>query len=93
METFSSSLNDPDSQFFTTETADSNLGIMINLDWFQPFESLVYSTGIIYGIICNLPREVKFKKENMLTPGLLPGSHEVKLHKINHFLVPIVVSR
>ena len=40
--TFPSSLDDQDSQFFIPETADSNLGLMINLDWFQPFESSVY---------------------------------------------------
>ena len=32
--TFPSSLDDPDSRFFTPETADSNLDIMINLNWF-----------------------------------------------------------
>jgi hypothetical protein len=85
--------NFPDSSdvpYFTPETADSHLGIMINLDWFQPFESSVYSCGAIYGVICNLPREIRFKKENMLTLGLLPGPNEVKLHKINHYLSPIV---
>ena len=41
-------------QFFTPNTADSHLGIMINLDWFQPFDSASYSTGAIYGVICNL---------------------------------------
>src|SRR6058998_501043 len=73
-------------QFFTPDTADSHLGIMINLDWFQPFDSASYSTGAIYGVICNLPREVRFKKENMLILVLLPGPNEVKLHKINHYL-------
>ena len=77
-------------QFFTPNTADSHLGIMINLDWFQPFDSASYSTGVIYGVICNLPREVRFKKENMLILALLPGPDEVKLHKINHYLTPIV---
>jgi len=77
-------------QFFTPNTADSHLGIMINLDWFQPFDSASYSTGAIYGVICNLPREVRFKKENMLILALLPGPDEVKLHKINHYLAPIV---
>ena len=77
-------------QFFTPNTADSHLGIMINLDWFQPFDSASYSTGAIYGMICNLPREVRFKKENMLILALLPGPDEVKLHKINHYLAPIV---
>ena len=79
-----------DVPYFTPETADSHLGIMINLDWFQPFDSIQYSCGAIYGVICNLPREVRFKKENMLTLGLLPGSKEVKLHKINYYLFPIV---
>ncbi|EXX57951.1 hypothetical protein RirG_202350 [Rhizophagus irregularis DAOM 197198w] len=79
-----------DIPFFTPETADSHLGIMINLDWFQPFESSVYSCGAIYGVICNLPREIRFKKENMLMLGLLPGPSEVKLHKINHYLALIV---
>src|SRR5207245_10474092 len=35
--TFPSS-TDNSAQFFTPDTADSHLGIMINLDWFQPFE-------------------------------------------------------
>ncbi|EXX58570.1 hypothetical protein RirG_196780 [Rhizophagus irregularis DAOM 197198w] len=76
--------------YFTPETADSHLGIMINLDWFQPFESSAYSCGAIYGVVCNLPREIRFKKENMLTLGLLPGPNKVRLHKINHYLSPIV---
>ena len=76
--------------YFTPETADSHLGIMINLDWFQPFDTSVYSCGAIYGVVCNLPREIRFKKENILTLGLLPGPNEVKLHKINHYLSPIV---
>ena len=63
---------------------------MINLDWFQLFDSASYSTGAIYGVICNLPREVRFKKENMLILALLPEPDEVKLHKINHYLAPIV---
>ena len=87
---FPSSLEVPNSRFFTSETADSHLGIMINLDWFQPFESSVYSCGVIYGVICNLPRDVRFKKENMLVLALLPGPNEVKLHRINHYLAPLV---
>ena len=76
--------------FFRPDTADSNLGLMLNLDWFQPFEGTMYSTGVIYIAICNLPRDVRFKRENLLIIGLLPGPHEVSLHKINHYLAPIV---
>ena len=77
-------------KFFTPEIADSHLGIMIISDWFQPFDSTTYSCGVMYGVICNLPRDIRFKKENMLTLGLLPGPNEVKLHHINHYLSPIV---
>ena len=63
---------------------------MINLDWFQPYEGTMYSTGAIYGAICNLPRDVRFKHENLLIIGLLPGPHKVSLQKINHYLAPIV---
>ena len=89
--TFPSRLDTPNSpRFFAPETADSHLGIIINLDWFQPFDSSVYSCGVIYGAICNLPREERFKKENILTLDLLPGPNEVKLDRINHYLAPII---
>ena len=44
--------------FFRPEVADSHLGLMINLDWFQPYEGTIYSTGVIYAAICNLPRDI-----------------------------------
>ena len=40
--------------FFRPEVADSNLGLMLNLDWFQPYEGTIYSTGVLYAAICNL---------------------------------------
>ena len=61
--TFPSSDGLESSLFFTPEFADTNLGIIINLDWFQPFDSSVYSTGVIYGAICNLPVKSDFVKK------------------------------
>ena len=37
-----------DVPYFTPETADSHLGVMINLDWFQPFESSVGRFMVLY---------------------------------------------
>ena len=65
-------------------------GLRINLDWFQPYDGAIYSTGVLYAAICNLPRNVRFRPENMLILGILPGPNEVSLHKINHYLSPIV---
>jgi len=63
---------------------------MINLDWFQPFDSTAYSCDVIYSIIYNLSQNVRFNKENILMLGLLSGPSEVKLDKINNYLTPII---
>ena len=76
--------------FFTTETATTHLGLLINLDWFQPFTYTQHSTGAIYASICNLPRSERNKPENIMYLGFLPGPKEVGLERINHYLAPIV---
>ncbi|PKY34792.1 hypothetical protein RhiirB3_454854 [Rhizophagus irregularis] len=58
-------------KFFRPEVADSNLGLMLNLDWFQPYNGIIHSTRVIYAAICNLPRDMRFKRENMLVLVLL----------------------
>jgi hypothetical protein len=76
--------------FFTKEYADSHIGLMLNMDWFQPFINSQYSVGVIYAVICNLPRAERFKPENILTLAVIPGPNEPKLHEINNYLFPIV---
>jgi hypothetical protein len=76
--------------FFTKEYADTHIGLMINMDWFQPFINSQYSVGVIYAVICNLPRAERFKPENILTLAVIPGPNEPKLHEINNYLFPIV---
>lgn len=51
-------------------------GFMINMDWFQPFEHRKYSVGVIYVVLMNLPREIRFKRENVIIVGLIPGPKE-----------------
>src|SRR6266480_551571 len=67
--------------FFRSEVADSHLGLMLNLDWFQPYDGTIHSTGAIYAAICNLPRNIRFLHENLLLLGLLSGLNKVSLHK------------
>ena len=85
--TFSSS---DGSLFFTPETATTHLGLLFNLDWFQPFTYTQHSTGAVYASICNLPRSERNKPENIIYLGFLPGPKEVGLERINHYLAPIV---
>ncbi|GBC36291.2 uncharacterized protein LOC114575354 [Rhizophagus irregularis DAOM 181602=DAOM 197198] len=76
--------------FFTQETATTHLGLLFNLDWFQPFTYTQHSAGAIYASICNLPRTERNKPENIIYLGFLPGLKEVGLERINHYLAPIV---
>lgn len=66
-----------------------NLGLILNFDFFQPYEHLSYSLGAIYMSVLNLPRESRFKQENTILVGLIPGPHEPS-HDINSFLKPLV---
>ena len=63
--------------------------VTLNVDWFQPFERDVYSVGAIYLTIQNLPRSIRYKPENILLVGIMPGPKEAK-HNINSYLGPLV---
>jgi hypothetical protein len=72
-------------EFLSTK---NRFGIMLNLDWFQPFKHVNYSVGVLYAVILNLPREERFKVSNMLILGVLPHfSHEPT---VETFLGPLV---
>ena len=67
-----------------------SIGLMINVDWFQPYKHVQYSVGAIYLIVLNLPRNLRYRKENMILVGIIPGPHEPSLG-INSFLEPLVI--
>lgn len=66
-----------------------NIGFLLNIDWFNPFERSEYSLGAVYLVIVNLPRNVRFDWENVITLGLIPGPKEPSLH-VNSFLRPVI---
>ena len=52
----------------------SNLGLMLNVDWYQPYQRKSdCSVGAIYCTIMNLPRELRNKRENVLLVGIIPN--------------------
>ena len=57
------------------------IGLMIIVDWFQPYERTTCSVGAIY---LTLPRSVRSKGENVILVGILPDLHEPQ-HDINHY--------
>ena len=62
---------------------------MLNIDWFNPFEESPYSVGAMNLIVQNLPRSERFKIENVILLGMIPGPSEPSKH-INTYLVPLV---
>ena len=69
--------------------APRNHAFAINVDWFQPFKRRNdRSVGVIYLVFLNLPREQRFKWENIIVAGIvLEMSKEPK--SLNTFLAPI----
>ncbi len=63
-----------------------NLLLMLNIDWFRPHKHTTYSVGVLYLVVQNLPRTLRFKPENIIIVGTIPGPHEPKLT----FLKPMI---
>ena len=66
-----------------------NFLLLMNMDFFQPFTHTTYSVGVIYCVILNLPRELRYKFENIIVISIIPGPQEPKLN-INTYLKPFV---
>lgn len=63
--------------------------LTLNVDWFQPHNGQ-YSCGAISLTINNLPRTERFRTENVILVGLMPGPREPKTLEINQYLAPLV---
>ena len=63
-----------------------NLMLMLNLDWFQPYKHSPYSVGVIYLVIQNLPRRLRFKPENIIIVATIPGPREPSCDDLNPYL-------
>ena len=67
----------------------TNLALILNVDWFTPYEHSQYSVGVIYLVIANLSRCERYKLENVLVVGCIPGPSEPK-HSITTYLSFVV---
>jgi len=63
--------------------------LTLNTDWFQPFDRTTYSVGVLYLTIQSLPRHLRYRMENIIIVGIIPGPKEPKKH-MNSFLAPLV---
>ena len=65
----------------------NNFALLLNVDWFNPFKHTPGSVGAIYCAFANLPRELRFKRENVMLIGLIEGEPK---HDLNSILKPAV---
>ena len=59
----------------------NNLGLILNIDWFNPYKHIEYSIGVLYLVVANLPRSERYKIENVIIVGVLPGPKEPLKHE------------
>lgn len=85
MAIFGKTLMEENMIFFTEQR---NFGLMLNVDWFQPFKYSNYSVGAVYLSILNLPREERFKRNNIILVGIIPDCKTEP--PTNTFLEPLV---
>lgn len=67
----------------------NNLALVMNVNWFRPFDHSQYSVGVSYFTILNLPREVRYLPKNVIVAGIIPGPKEPE-KVMNTFLQPHV---
>ena len=80
-------LKDEDGTYFFSHK--NHYGLFLNVDWYQPHKNRKYSVGVIYMVVLNLPREIRYKRENVILVGLIPGPKEPPL-SINSYITPLV---
>ena len=58
------------------------------MDWFQAYKHVACSVGVVFISIMNLPRFIRFKRENVILVGIIPVPNEPS--NINTYLKPLV---
>jgi hypothetical protein len=76
--------------FLGFDDGASNLGFCLNIDWFCPFKSSTASLGVVLLCNYNLPREVRYKRENVILVAVLPKMGSTKSKLMNQILKPFV---
>jgi hypothetical protein len=57
------------------------LALQLNADAFQPFTKCQYSMTAVYAVVLNLPREIRYREENIILLGLIPGGFYVGMNR------------
>ena len=70
-------------------SSPNNFGLLLNIDWYQPFKHTIYSVGVMFITIFNLPQHLHYRTENVILCGIIPGPSEPAF-TVNQYLEPLV---
>jgi len=80
--------------WFDSPQDEARLLFTLSVDWMNPYgvkaAGVSASVGVIALCCVNLPISVRYKPENIILSGLIPGPQEPILDTVNHFLRPII---
>lgn len=80
--------------WFDAPDDEARLLFTLSIDWMNPFgvkaAGVAASVGVIALCCLNLPISARYKPENLILLGLIPGPHEPLLESLNNFTKPIV---
>ncbi|EUC63646.1 transposase family Tnp2 protein [Rhizoctonia solani AG-3 Rhs1AP] len=66
------------------------LSFSLNSDWFQPTKEGNYSVGACYLVLDNLPRHLRFLRENICLVLVTPGPKEPNDYALDQMLMPLI---
>ncbi|KDN47424.1 hypothetical protein RSAG8_03564, partial [Rhizoctonia solani AG-8 WAC10335] len=66
------------------------LSFTLNTDWFQPTREGNYSVGAAYIALNNLPRHLRFLRENICLALIMPGPKEPSDYALDQMLAPLI---
>ncbi|CCO36813.1 hypothetical protein RSOLAG1IB_12102 [Rhizoctonia solani AG-1 IB] len=66
------------------------LSFSLNTDWFQPTREGNYSVGACYLVLNNLPRHLRFLRENICLVLVMPGPKEPNDYALDQMLSPLI---
>ncbi|KAG2062663.1 hypothetical protein BDR04DRAFT_1164826 [Suillus decipiens] len=64
--------------------------VHINIDWFRALKRANYFTGTLWLTIDNLPRSIRFLRENTFLLLIIPGPTEPNTDQLNGLLEPFI---
>jgi hypothetical protein len=80
--------------YFDATENETRLLFTISIDWMNPYgvkaAGVSASVGVIALCCVNLPIEIRYKPENLVLAGIIPGPKEPPLDTINYFLEPLI---